>query len=84
MRCKDAHRFFEESLALSHPDTAIVTGAFSYTGRYVARRLLDEGVSVRTLTRNPDREGPFGDLNSSQGEMYISLDRTVGAYPVGA
>ena len=35
-------------------------GAFSYTGRYVARRLLDEGVSVRTLTRNPDRESPFG------------------------
>ena len=62
MRRNDAHRFFEESLALSHPNTAIVTGAFSYTGRYVARRLLDESVSVRTLTRNPDREGPFGDL----------------------
>ncbi len=49
-------------LALSHPDTAIVTGAFSYTGRYVARRLLDEGVGVRTLTRNPDRQGLFGGL----------------------
>ena len=62
MRRKDAHRFFEESLALTHPNTAIVTGAFSYTGRYVARRLLDEGVSVRTLTRIPEREGPFGGL----------------------
>ena len=49
-------------MALSHPNLAILTGAFSYTGRYVARRLLDESVSVRTLTRNPDREGPFGDL----------------------
>ncbi len=49
-------------MALSHPDSAVVTGAFSYTGRYVARRLLDEGIAVRTLTRNPDREGPFGDL----------------------
>ena len=57
-----ARRLFEESLALSRPDTAIVTGAFSYTGRYVARRLLDGGVSVRTLTRNPDREGPFRGL----------------------
>ena len=47
---------------MQHPDTAVVTRAFSYTGRYVARRLLDEGVSVRTLTRNPDREGPFGGL----------------------
>ena len=47
---------------MQHPDTAIVTGAYSYTGRYVARRLLDEGVSVRTLTRNPDRDGPFSSL----------------------
>ena len=47
---------------MQHPDTAIVTGAFSYTGRYVARRLLDEGVGVRTLTRNLEREGPFGGL----------------------
>ena len=23
-------------------------------------------------------------LNQSQGEMYISLDRTIGAHPVGA
>ena len=48
--------------ALSHPDSAVVTGAFSYTGRYVARRLLDEGIAVRTLTRNPDREGLFSGL----------------------
>ena len=47
---------------MQHPDTAIVTGAYSYTGRYVARRLLDEGVGVRTLTRNPDREGLFSGL----------------------
>ena len=46
---------------MSHPKSAVVTGAFSYTGRYVARRLLGEGVSVRTLTRNPRRESPFGD-----------------------
>ena len=62
LRRKDARRFFEESSVLSHPDTAIVTGAFSYTGRYVARRLLNEGVSVRTLARNPDQRDPFGDL----------------------
>ena len=42
------------------PDLAIVTGAFSYTGRYVARRLLDQGVRVRTLTRSPNAEDPFG------------------------
>ena len=43
-----------------HPDLAVVTGAFSYTGRYVTRRLLDQGVRVRTLTRSPDAEDPFG------------------------
>ena len=45
---------------MPHPDTAIVTGAFCYTGRYVARRLLAEGVSVGTLTNRPMRDDPFG------------------------
>ena len=42
-----------------HPDLAVVTGAFSYTGKYVARRLLDQGVRVRTLSRSPDAEDPL-------------------------
>ena len=41
---------------MPHPDLVVVTGAFSYTGRYVARRLLDQGVHVRTLTRSPNAE----------------------------
>ena len=40
----------------------VVTGAFGYTGRYIAQRLLDDGVPVRTLTRNPASASPFGDL----------------------
>lgn len=44
---------------MPHPETAVVTGAFSYTGKYVARRLLDAGVRVKTLTGHPDREDPF-------------------------
>ena len=39
---------------MAHPDSAVVTGAFSYTGGYVARRLIDQGVGVRTLSRHPD------------------------------
>ena len=46
---------------MPHPNLAVVTGAFSYTGRYVARRLLDQGVRVRTLTRSPDAEDPMAD-----------------------
>lgn len=44
---------------MEHPELAVVTGAFGYTGGYVARRLLGDGVGVRTLTRNPDRDDPF-------------------------
>ena len=47
---------------MSHPDSAVVTGAFSYTGGYVARRLIDQGVSVRTLSRHPDSRNDFGGL----------------------
>ena len=38
----------------------VVTGAFSYTGKYITRRLLSMGEEVRTLTGRPDRENPFG------------------------
>ena len=44
---------------MTHPDSAVVTGAFSYTGRYIARRLLEEGVNVRTLTRRTPADDPF-------------------------
>lgn len=37
-----------------------VTGAFGYTGRSLAERLLERGVRVRTLTNSPDRPHPFG------------------------
>ena len=40
--------------------TVTITGAFSYTGKYVARLLLDRGYRVRTLTGHPGRENPFG------------------------
>ncbi len=36
-----------------------VTGAFGFSGKYIARRLLDAGHEVRTLTNSPDRENPF-------------------------
>jgi uncharacterized protein YbjT (DUF2867 family) len=41
--------------------TIALTGAFSYTGKYATRILLDRGYRVRTLTYHPDRENSFGD-----------------------
>ena len=43
------------------PSISVVTGAFGYTGKYIARRLLDQGSRVRTLTRTPVSRSPFGD-----------------------
>ncbi len=36
-----------------------VTGAFSYTGKYITKRLLAQGHEVITLTGHPDRPNPF-------------------------
>ncbi len=33
-----------------------VTGAFGYTGQYIAQRLLNKGHNVRTLTNSPERK----------------------------
>ena len=35
----------------------VVTGAYSFTGRFIARRLMAEERSIRTLTNHPQREG---------------------------
>ena len=43
------------------PELNVVTGAFSYTGKYIARRLLSMGMEVLTLTGHPNRPNPFGD-----------------------
>ncbi len=37
----------------------IVTGAFGYSGKYIARRLLEQGHAVHTLTNSPERDNPF-------------------------
>jgi uncharacterized protein YbjT (DUF2867 family) len=37
----------------------VVTGAFSYTGGAIARRLVADGRRVRTLTGHPDRPSPL-------------------------
>jgi len=38
----------------------VVTGAFSYTGKYITQRLLSAGEEVITLTGRPECENPFG------------------------
>ena len=38
-----------------------VTGAFGYSGKYIAQRLLDKGENVITLTNSLKRVNPFGE-----------------------
>lgn len=57
-----------------------VTGAFSYSGKYITKRLLERGEEVITLTNHPDRPDPFAgkvkafpmDFNNAE-ELIVSL-----------
>jgi len=42
------------------PEVNVVTGAFSFTGKYITQRLLSMGKKVITLTSRVDRENTFG------------------------
>ncbi len=67
-----------------------VTGAFSYSGKYVAQRLLARGEEVITLTGHPNRPNPFGgkvkafplDFNDERGltESLKGVDVLVNTY----
>lgn len=46
---------------MSEAELHVVTGAFSYSGKYITRRLLARGHRVKTLTGHPNRPNPFGD-----------------------
>ena len=45
---------------MSAPKFDVVIGAFGYSGRYITRRLLKRGHTVRTLTNSIHRPHPFG------------------------
>ena len=49
--------FPSNDVQVMKPGFDVVTGAFSYTGRYIARRLLSQERRVRTLTNHPKRPG---------------------------
>jgi NADH dehydrogenase len=38
-----------------------ITGAYGFSGKYIAQRLLDAGETVVTLTNSPGRANPFGE-----------------------
>ena len=46
---------------MDNPELNVVTGAFGYSGKYIAKQLLAMGERVRTFTGHPQRDNPFGD-----------------------
>src|SRR5579859_3438760 len=48
-------------LAVAEHMKIAVTGAFGYSGRYIAKRLLVAGHEVITLTNSVGRQNPFGE-----------------------
>ena len=52
-----------------------VTGAFGYSGRYIARRLLAAGHSVVTLSNSLSRHNPFGEKVQAVPFQFGQPDR---------
>jgi uncharacterized protein YbjT (DUF2867 family) len=50
----------------------VVTGAFGYSGKYIARLLLARGDKVTTLTGHPDRQG---ELQGGVEALAFNFDR---------
>src|SRR2546430_13798156 len=70
------------SLAGKHhlnPPIDVVTGAFSYSGRFIAQQLLERGRGVRTLTNHPRLDHPLATRIPSP-----PLDFSDGAAPIPA
>jgi NADH dehydrogenase len=57
--------------------TDVVTGAFSYSGQYITRRLLAAGRDVRTLTGHPDPTHPLAGRVAAHPYNFHDPDRLV-------
>jgi len=55
----------------------VVTGAFGFSGRYIAEHLLRQGLRVRTLTNSPDRASPLHGRIEAHPFHFEQPDRLV-------
>ena len=55
MRERSARGKTEAADVPARNEISVVTGALGFTGKYIVRRLLSRGNSVRTLTAHPER-----------------------------
>ena len=57
-------------------ETVVITGAFSYTGKYTTRLLLERGYNVRTLTNHPPTQGRTDPFDGRVEVFPYNFDRT--------
>ena len=55
----------------------MVTGAFGFTGKYIARGLLSKGCSVATLTNSPDRKSELAGRIKTEAFNFDRPDKLV-------
>ena len=55
----------------------VVTGAFGYSGSYIAARLLESGAHVRTITNSPSRPSPLQGCIEAQPFNFDRPERLV-------
>ena len=54
-----------------------ITGAFGYSGKYIAKRLLAQGHQVITLTGHPNRKNPFDEAVHAYSFNFDNPDALV-------
>lgn len=57
--------------------THAVTGAFGYSGKYIAQKLLDKGHKVITITNSLNRQNPFGEKLDAYPYNFDSSDKLI-------
>lgn len=60
---------------MSEKEIHVVTGAFGYSGKYIAKRLLDKGHTVKTITNSINRINPFGEKVKAYPFNFDNPDR---------
>jgi len=61
----------------------VVTGAYGFSGKYIAKRLLEAGHQVRTLTNSIGRENPFGERVKAYPFCFADKEKMVQALKGG-